>query len=299
VSAASFLQVRLGARHIEIEERLDERTLADRWLALWGRRAAGGAACLRRCSQAVAGPAVLPTLLARLASGGEGLPRRARLCLGDDLIYTLLLDAEPGRLDSLAAARAEAQRSVAQTTGLDALQVEATLLPGGRAWLACAVEIAVLDAALDALAAQGIEVDEVAVALLDDLRALADRLPEDLGSVALLRPAGVTVLGFEAGRLVAVEWEPLAAADDAGVGSDGEALFARLLPYRRPATEWPLGAVGVPQFAGAQERRGGRSAWLAVERPGQRRALEAAARRAGWGLLPERLRDAKTWEVAA
>jgi hypothetical protein len=230
------------------------------------------------------GATAIHAALGALVAQGHTLPRRARVLLGEDLLHLCVVDAEAEHAQTEAQARACAAALLAQVLGgrTDDRQVEVSLLDHGHAWLAAAVDIAALDHALDALMHHGIEARRVGVAVLDDLRAVQAHLPREVHTVALVRERGVSLLGFERGRLVAVEWEHLD-------WRDRDTLFQRLSAYAGPPAAWPSAASAVRPVAHRGTAAGGRTGFLQPESARQTTALGGAARDTGWVMLPPRL----------
>lgn len=273
------LEVRLGAGSLEITE--------VEVPGLWRLQPARG---LRRLVLPDASPQALPHWLDRLQAVQGSLPQQGRLCLGDDIVYPLVMKAGSQGPDSAVVARDQAMQQLRAMTGSEALQVEVLLLPGGRSWLACGVEINLLDATVDALEQRGCEVREIGVALLDDLQAVRSQLPNEVHCLALLRSRGVTLLGFDRGRLVAVEWEPLSAGA-------ADTLFDRLKAYQCPLQAWPMAGAQAPPVGRTVAAGPVGSCCLLVDEESRRLELDTAARQAGWRLLPARVPSVQNWDV--
>ncbi|MEX8518243.1 MAG: hypothetical protein AB3X44_06985 [Leptothrix sp. (in: b-proteobacteria)] len=129
-----------------------------------------------------------------------------RLTVADEYVYYALL---AGPRDA-----AEAQRRASQvlTEGLgrNDLQVQISPLPGRhRSWLAAAVTRSDLAAWRSALSAAGLHLRHLHPALVEDLRELAEQVPEDHAVLALLREEGAMLVRLREGVPAAIEWERL------------------------------------------------------------------------------------------
>jgi hypothetical protein len=227
------------------------------------------------------GATAIHAALGELVARGHALPRRARVLLSEDLLHLCVVDAHTERAQTENQAQACASALLAQVLGgnRDDRQVEVSLLDNGDSWLAAAVDIAALDQALDALMHHGVDARRVGMAVLEDLRAVRAHLPREVHTVALVREHGVSLLGFERGRLVAVEWEHLD-------WRDRDTLFARLAAYAGPPAAWPS-AIRPVAPSGTAAR--GRTGFLQPESARQEAVLGGAARDTGWVMLPPRL----------
>lgn len=271
----SELEVRLGAQHCEV-------TLVDR--SIWS----GARQPPTWVRADGAGPVAIHAAIAQLEVPAARLPRRARVVLGDDLMYFCAVDAGSGLAETEPQARAQAEALLAQALDTTTLQIEVSLLPGGRTWLAAAVDIGVLDQALDALLYHRIDASRVSPAVLDDFAAVQQLLPAEVCTLALLREQGASLLGFEHGRLSAVEW---AHVD----WRERESLFERLGAYAGPPGTWPSSnAAEQSQPPGAHA---GRTRFLLPDSPRQEAALGGAARDHGWVMLSARMPAAAAGEV--
>lgn len=240
----SELTLRLGHRQVELA------LWQGRW---WSRR------CTLRLRAAGSGRAALDMALARaqahLSAQGADLPARADLVIDDDCVYYALVEAG-WRWPQ---ARAQAEAHFAEVFGPEAPELEMTLAPGGRHWIAAALEAAVIDPWLAALDERGIETGRIGVALLEDLAA---RPAIGAGLIVLLREQGALVLGLQRGALVRLEWLRLDWHDSA-------VLQTRLAAQQTPDLD--DGLVLLP------------------DNPAQHALLEPLARSLGWQLRPARL----------
>jgi hypothetical protein len=261
------LLVRLGALHCEAQL-IARAGLAHKTVAA--------------CTVEGTGPSMVSAALGRLVALGHVLPRQARLLLEEDLLYLCVVDADADGAQTDAQARNVAAGRLSQSLGksIGELQVEVTLLDGGRAWLASAADIAVLDPALDALQPFAVEARRVGVAALEDLRLVRSLIPREANTLALLRERGLSLLGFERGRLVSIEWEHLD-------WRHRETLFERLSAYAGPPMSWPSGSQ--PGGGSAPAAAHGRTRFLQAQTPRQESTLGGAARDTGWVMLPPRL----------
>jgi hypothetical protein len=151
---------------------------------------AGGAAAIAGAVQALR------------SQGNTALPSRARVLVADEQVYLSLL---PGKLQWRQAQAAAVDHFV-QMLGSRDLLVQTAPLPGGEVWLAGAIEPALVQAWHEALAAEGIALTELQLALIDDMRAIAPEIDQH-AIVALLRDEGVTLLHIEGGCPKALRWE--------------------------------------------------------------------------------------------
>jgi hypothetical protein len=137
----------------------------------------------------------------RSESGGS-LPRNACLLVPDEHAYFCLMPATP----AWNTARRAATDHFAGMLGHQDLVVQVAALQGGRWWLAAAIAATDLALWTESLAANGVSLARVELALLHDLRAIA-RHVDDRAVVALMREEGVTLLRVHEGTPVELSWE--------------------------------------------------------------------------------------------
>jgi hypothetical protein len=149
------------------------------------------------------GAEAVSAALAGLRSQGlASLPRRASLLVPDEHAYFTLMPASP----AWDTARQAASDHFTGMLGRQDLVVQVAALHGGQWWLAAAIEAADLALWTEALAANGVALSRVALALLHDLRAIAPHV-DDRAVVALMREEGVTLLRVHEGTPVELSWE--------------------------------------------------------------------------------------------
>jgi hypothetical protein len=149
------------------------------------------------------GVSALSAALAGLRSQGlASLPRHARLLVPDEHAYFTLLPATP----AWNTARRVATEHFTGLLARQDLVVQVTALQGGVWWLAAAIEAADLAQWSESLAANGVRLARVELALVHDLRAIA-RHVDDRAVVALMREEGVTLLRVLDGTPVELSWE--------------------------------------------------------------------------------------------
>jgi hypothetical protein len=199
------------------------------------------------------GRKAMESALVEIITAGKTLPRRARIELSDDSVFYALLNADVPHEDALE----DAEQFFTETLGLTDLDVEVALAPGGRHWIAVAVQVSALDAWLEALDERNIEVLSVRPALLEDLRTVAPIVDRWTHVLAIVRDQGVMVLQLDEGRLVGLDWERID-------WHDATVVFERLNGWRTP---------------------GGDAAALLPTTREQHRALDTAGRDAGWDIL--------------
>jgi hypothetical protein len=211
------------------------------------------ARCEVRASAMGEGRRAMESALVEVITAGKALPKRARVELSDDSVFYALLEAHM----PLEQARLDAEHFFTDTLGLTDLDVEVALAPGGRHWIAVAVQSSSLDTWLEALDERNIQVLSIRPALLEDLRSVAKIIDRWTQVLAVVRDQGVMVLQLDEGRLVGMDWERLDWRDPALV-------FERLGGWRTPA---------------------GESACVLPSTREQHRLLDQPGRAAGWEVL--------------
>ena len=182
----SELVIRLGREHATVQVR-----------TAWRRQVTARASAAGRVAEA------LPALLQALRDQGLAeLPKHVRLLVPDEHAYLALLPANTAWRQ----ARQRGLDHFAATLGRQDLEVQVIALPGGRWWLAAAIEAADLAAWRQQLGEAGLVLGHVGLALLDDLAAIAHRVADD-GVVAVLREEGMTLLRLAQGAPVELAWE--------------------------------------------------------------------------------------------
>lgn len=169
-------------------------------------------------------PAALQAALQALRDAGHALPRAALLVLEDECLYHALLPLQGRWRDAPALARAH----FAQALGEAGLHVALRLAPGGRGWLAAAVEADWLQALQDVLAQEGVALRSLRPALGEDLWRRRAELPRGDGVLALLRQQGLQLLALRAGALEQLSWERCAVDEPGTVQARVRAFSARL-----------------------------------------------------------------------
>lgn len=178
----------------------------------------------------------------------DALPTVARLTVADEYVYHALLD------EGLSAEAAREQARLRFADALERHDLRVQVMPWGngtrgngsgsgsgssrsrgRRWLAAAVTESDLQAWSAALAQAGLRLTHLQTAMIEDLRTLAEQIPEPDAVVALLRDEGVSLVRLHAGLPIALAWERFdadlpdsleqrlrafirGAADEAGVG---------------------------------------------------------------------------------
>jgi hypothetical protein len=211
------------------------------------------AQCEARVSAMGEGRRAMESALVELITAGKALPRRARIELSDDSVFYALLNADT----PLEEAHEEAEQFFSGTLGLTDLDVEVALAPGGRHWIAVAVQVSTLDAWLEALDERNIQVLSIRPALFEDLRTVASLVDRWTHVLAVVREQGVMVLQLDEGRIVGMDWERIDWRDPALV-------FERLGGWRTP---------------------GGDAAAVLPTTREQHRLLDTHGREAGWEVL--------------
>ncbi len=180
----------------ELQLRMSRRGCIAEVRAPWSREVRG------RAEAGGDAAAITAAVHALRAQGATALPSRARVLVADEQVYLSLL---PGKLQ-WRQAQAAAIDHFAQMLGSRDLMVQTAPLPGGETWLAGAIEPALVQAWQEALAAEGVALTELQLALVDDLRAIAPEVGER-AILALLREEGMTLLRIEGGCPTALRWE--------------------------------------------------------------------------------------------
>ncbi|MEY2688390.1 MAG: hypothetical protein RL375_2588 [Pseudomonadota bacterium] len=211
------------------------------------------ARCEARASAVGEGRRAMESALVEIITAGKTLPKRARIELSDDSVFYALLEAHM----PLEQARDDAEHFFTDTLGLSDLDVEVALAPGGRHWIAVAVQVSALDAWLEALDERNIQVLSIRPALLEDLRSVSRLIDSWTQVLAIVREQGVMVLQLDEGRLVGLDWERIDWRDPALV-------FERLGGWRTPA---------------------GEPAAILPSTREQHRLLDLPGREAGWEML--------------
>ena len=205
--------------------------------ALWRKR--WRARCLARVQLFGRTVANLDQAIGALVAAGHRLPTAATLVVEDELVY---LAAVPASVD-WSQARASAAEYFAATTGLEDLLVQASLAPGGRCWLAVAMDAALVKSWREALESRDIELRHLRVGLFEDLDQLyaAESLHDD-GALVLLRREGATFLTLRAGAIIDIGWERCEV-------DEGADLLARVRAHRQrhervtPAAQWQVSVL--------------------------------------------------------
>jgi hypothetical protein len=199
------------------------------------------------------GRRAMESALVEIITAGKSLPKRARIELSDDSVFYALLEAHMPIED----ARADAETFFTDTLGLTDLDVEVALAPGGRHWIAVAVQVSALDTWLEALDERNIQVLSIRPALIEDLRTVARVVDSWTQVLAIVRETGVMVLQLDNGRLVGLDWERMDCRDPT-------AVFERL---------------------GGWRTAGGEAAAVLPTTREQHRLLDLPGRAAGWEIL--------------
>jgi hypothetical protein len=160
-------------------------------------------------------------VLNALLSQGHDLPSVASVLVEDELLYYATLPAAGrwGRANEWA--RAYFAEAVTDTP----LLIETSLAPGGRTWIAAALDAAWLEQLRDALGAHDIELRHVHCALFEDLDRIHGEFSGADGMVVMLRGEGVTLVGIQGGCVADISWERCDLAESA-------ALVSRVKGYR-------------------------------------------------------------------
>jgi hypothetical protein len=137
-----------------------------------------------------------------LRDQGTALPSQACLLVPDEQVYLSLLPADTG----WGRATQRAVDHFAESLGRQDLVVRVAALPGGRWWLAAALEPVDLQAWQRALESEGVALSNVQLGLLADLRALAPQIA-DRSVLAMLRDEGVLLVRMNEGSPVELRWE--------------------------------------------------------------------------------------------
>jgi hypothetical protein len=165
--------------------------------APWSRRVLAEAGADGALAQAL--PAALKALRRQ---GHDPLPAQARLLVPEELVYLSLRPAGP----AWRPAHRDAVDHFAKALGRQDLLVQVTAMPGGTAWLAAALEPADLQSWQRLFGELELRLVHVELALVDDLRHVADQVGED-AIVALMRDEGMTLVRVAEGVPVELSWE--------------------------------------------------------------------------------------------
>lgn len=181
----------------ELQVRLTRDACAVQLRAPWSRRV------LAEASADGAAAESLPAALKALRGlGHDPLPAQARLLVPEELAYLSLRPPRPAWRQ----AHRDAVDHFAQALGRQDLLVQVSAMPGGAAWLAAAIEPADLAAWQRLFGEQGLALGHVELALLDDLRHIADQVGVQ-ATVALMRDEGMTLVRVDDGLPVELSWE--------------------------------------------------------------------------------------------
>lgn len=215
----SELRLHLGSAHCK----------AALWRTRWRAR------CLARVQLFGRSVASLDQAIDALVAAGHRLPTTATLVVEDELVY---LAAVPANVD-WRQARASAADYFAATTGLGDLLVQASLAPGGRCWLAVAMDATLVKGWREALENRGIELRHLRVGLFEDLDLLCAAESLHDGALVLLRREGASFLTLRAGAITDIGWERCQV-------DEGADLLARVRAHRQrhervtPAAQWQV-----------------------------------------------------------
>jgi hypothetical protein len=154
-------------------------------------------------------------VLNALLSQGHDLPSIASVLVEDELLYYATSPAVGrwGRSDEWA--RAYFAEAVTDTP----LLIETSLAPGGRTWIAAALDAGWVERLRDALGAHDIELRHVHCALFGDLDRVRSEFGSADGMVVLLRSEGVTLVGIQDGCIADISWERCDMAQSAALAS--------------------------------------------------------------------------------
>jgi hypothetical protein len=178
----------------------------------------------------------------------------ARLTVADEYVYYALLRGPR----SAAAAQIEATRLLTEALNRKDLQVQVSPLPGRRGWLAAAIIRSDLHAWMSALDAGGLQLQHLHPALVEDLRELSGRIPEDEAVLALLREQGVSLVRLHEGVPAVIEWERFDI-------DNRNAMETRVQAFVRRTNSLPefarLNRPVLPIYVRAESRTLARSVW--------------------------------------
>lgn len=221
------LRLRLGPQHCD----------AALWRAGWSDKAFARTQATGENGQA------LDAALDQLIADGHALPAHAHILVEDECVYTAILPATHSWRDT----RIEAHNLFADMLGHSALRVQATLTPCGRRWIGVAIESAQVEAWQTSLAARGITLGSIRVALLEDLGRKPSEAELRDGLLVLARREGISVIGLEAGSVASIEWERCDVTDPDALAARVEAHH-----YERAAADpaLPQPVLVVPLNAG-------------------------------------------------
>lgn len=181
------LRLRLGPQHCD----------AAVWRAGWSDKPFARAQATGEAGQA------LDAALDKLTADAVVLPIHAAIMVEDECVYSAILPATRSWRET----RIEAHNLFADMLGHTALQVQATLTPCGRRWIAVAIETAQIEQWHSALAARGVELGSIRVALLEDLGAQSNDVSIQHGLLVLARREGISLIGVDAGSVSSIDWE--------------------------------------------------------------------------------------------
>lgn len=139
----------------------------------------------------------------------QDLPHRASLTVADEYLYYRLLDEPLSWTEALN----EATAGFVEDLGRDDLRVQVTPLLNGQRWLAAAVAEDEAVGWSETLALAGVKLVHLHGALVEDLRALATQIPEDVAVLALLREEGMSLVCLKDGVPAQLAWERFEASD--------------------------------------------------------------------------------------
>jgi hypothetical protein len=148
------------------------------------------------------GPTLIAMAIQALRDQGVVLPKQACLLVSEEQAYLSLLPADT----AWSGATPRATAHFAESLGRLDLVVRVAALPGGRWWLAAAIDPTDLLAWQRAVEQEGMALSNVQLGLLADLRVLASRIA-DRSVLALLRDEGVLLLRLSEGSPVELRWE--------------------------------------------------------------------------------------------
>jgi hypothetical protein len=130
-------------------------------------------------------------------------PGSARLTLGTRLVTSTLISGAMTRATALESAH----RRLADAMGTASITVSLSLLPGGRHWLAGAVQDDVVQPWIDLLVAHRIRLSSIRTELSDRLNVVRTlSLPDD-AILAIPAQSESTLVYLASGRIAAIDWE--------------------------------------------------------------------------------------------
>jgi hypothetical protein len=211
--------------------------------------------------EAVGAPAQSIAAVLQALREVASLPQTATLLIADEQAYLSLRPA-PRRWHE---ARDEAARHFTSALGRQDLLVQVAEFGHGAAWLGAAIEPGDLEVWRAALAAEGVKLESVGLALLADLAELAPHVDTD-AALALLRREGVSLVRIRGGIPVEFTWER---CDPDSMRCIEQRVLAFQSPFGQPADPVWLLCPGEPQLQNwAQIARGHR--WKVLARPSPR-----------------------------